>query len=109
MAVRARGVIVLQDILDLLEAIVMARATPYRRLFDARELSSSLNETDRMVLAYRVRASPEFGSSGPFAAVATMPETSAAILRFKSFGDGGRPFEVFGTEESARAWLASHR
>ncbi|MCW5737087.1 MAG: hypothetical protein KIS73_23375 [Enhydrobacter sp.] len=105
-AVTARGAVGLQDMLDYFDALAAAGAMSYPKLFDARQLESRLSEADMEVLGKRVRANSEFDPRGPIAAVATSPESLAAIQRFKALGGARRPIEVFATVEGARAWLA---
>lgn len=103
---KARGVVVLQDMLDYFDALAAAGAMPYSKLFDARELEARFDEDDLKRLAARIESNRAFDPRGAIAAVATRPETIAAVQRFKDLGGARRPIEIFATVEGARAWLA---
>lgn len=103
----ALGVVTLQDMLHYFHLLARSGAMSYGKLFDARKLDSQLNEGDMKVPGARVRANAAFDPRGPIAAVATTPESIAAVQRFKDLGGARRPVEIFPTMEGAQAWLAS--
>lgn len=104
---KAHGVVLLKDVLDYFDALAVAGAMPYAKLFDARDLDSRLSEDDMQALGARVRANAVYDPRGAIAAVATAPAARAAIERFRALGGARRPVELFATVEGARAWIAS--
>lgn len=102
----AFGVVTLQDMLGYFHLLARSGAMSYRKLFDARQLDSQLDEADMKVLGARIRANAAFDPRGPIAAVATTPESVGAVQRFKDLGGAVRPVEIFDTIEGAQAWLA---
>ena len=102
----ALGVVTLEDMLAYFHVLARSGAMSYRKLFDARQLDSQLNEDDMKVLGARVRANAAFDPRGPIAAVATTAESVGAVQRFKDLGGAVRPVEIFDTIEGAKAWLA---
>jgi hypothetical protein len=103
---RAHGVVILQEILDYFDAVVIADAAAYRKLFDAREMIPRLSDDDFMVLAACVSAYAACDPRGPVAAVATTKEAIGALRRYMNFlGADDRPIRMFASIEEAQAWL----
>jgi hypothetical protein len=103
--VRAHGVVVLEEILDYLDAVVVQDAMAYPKLFDAREAEPELSDDDIMVLGARVSAYAAYDPRGPIAAIAGSKETSAILQRFMNLGGADRPMQLFTSIDEARAWL----
>lgn len=103
---RAAGVVVLDDILDSLDAVIVHDAASYRKLIDAREAIPQLSDDDFMVLAARVSAYAAFKPRGAVAFVATAYDAVGAFRRYANFmGGQDRPIRMFLSVEDARQWL----
>jgi hypothetical protein len=103
---RAHGQVVLQEILDYFDAVVLADASAYGKLFDAREMEPRLSDDDFMVLAACVSAYAAYDPRGAVAAVATTKEAIGALRRYMNFlGADDRPIRLFASIEEARDWL----
>ena len=62
-----------------------------------------------LVLGACIRASPALAKFGPLAIVATSDkqnQQNQQAQMFATLADVERPLQIFGTEESARKWLA---
>jgi len=104
----AQGVVVLDEILNYFDAVTIADAASYRKLFDARDIDLRLSDDDFMVLAARVSAYGAFDPRGPVATVANGDEVILAMRRFANFaGAEDRPLRLFDDIDAAQAWLDS--
>lgn len=106
---RAHGFVRLSEILDYFDALVVQKAMPYPKLFDAREAEPDLTDDDVMILGARVSAYAVLEPRGPIAAVAVTRKTCEILQRFMNLGGARRPMQLFSSVEEARAWLASSR
>src|SRR5690242_12052117 len=80
---RADGPVMLQDIVDYLDAVVVANAQPYAKLFDAGTMELKLNDEEVMLLGARMSAySGAYGEAGPLAFVATTLAVEGFAKRF---------------------------
>lgn len=105
---RADGPVMLQDIVDYLDAVVVANAQPYAKLFDAGTMELKLNDEEVMLLGARMSAySGAYGEAGPLAFVATTLAVEGFAKRFLNVSSVRRPAKLFKTAEQAKAWLAS--
>jgi hypothetical protein len=105
---RARGIVVLSEILEYFDAVAIQDAAPYRKLFDAQDAVSQLSDDDFMVLAARIRAYAAFRPRGAVALVGTTDDANDAFRRYANFfGGEDRPVRLFGSVEEARLWLES--
>lgn len=103
--VRAHGPVVLNEVLDYLDALVVEDAMAYPKLFDARKAVPQLNDDDVMVLGARVSAYAAYDPRGPIAAVTTGHDASAILQRFMNLGGADRPMRLFTSIDEATAWL----
>ncbi len=103
---RGEGKISLQDVERYLDAVVVADALPYAKIFDLGTGSWDLNDTDMLVLAARIRAYPALSRFGPLAIVATSDKQNQQAQMFATLADVERPLQIFRTEDVARKWLA---
>ena len=105
---RADGPVTLQNIIDYLDAVVVANAQPYAKLFDAGTMELNLTDDEIMQLGARMSAySSAFAEAGPLAFVASTLVVEGFARRFLNVSSVRRPAKLFKTVEQARAWLAT--
>ena len=104
--ITAEGVCTLEDLEAMFDALVVAEASGWRKLFDARGGEARGTEHDLMMLGARMRAYGEVLSHGPLAIVVSTPFLHELALRYLNLARAERPAEVFETPESAGIWLA---
>lgn len=105
---RADGPVTLQDIVDYLDAIVVADAQPYAKLFDTGTMELRLSDDEVMAIGARMSAySGAFAEAGPLAFVATTLANEGFAKRFLNVSSVRRPAKLFRTVEEAKAWLAT--
>ena len=105
---RADGPVTLQDIIDYLDAIIIAGAQAYAKLFDAGAMQLKLSDDEMMELGARMSAySSAFAAAGPLAFVASTLATEGFAKRFLNVSSVRRPARLFRTVEQAKAWLDS--
>jgi hypothetical protein len=105
---RADGLVTLQDIADYLDAVVVADAQPYAKLFDAGTMELKLSDEDVMLLGARMSAySGAYAEAGPLAFVAGTLAVEGFAKRFLNVSSVRRPAKLFRTVEQAKAWLVS--
>lgn len=106
---QAHGVVVLEDILESLDAVVVHDAASYQKLIDAREAIPQLSDDDFMVLAARVSAYAALKPRGAVAVVVTAHDAQVAVRRYANFmGGEDRPLRLFASLADARQWLEQH-
>jgi hypothetical protein len=105
--ITAEGVCTLTDLEAMFDALVVAEASGWRKLFDARAGEARGVPEDLMMLGARMRAYAGVLSHGPLAIVVSTPYLHELALRYLNLARADRPAEVFETPESARIWLAS--
>jgi hypothetical protein len=103
---RGEGLISLQDVERYLDAVVVADALPYAKIFDLGTGNWTLTDTDMLVLGARIRAYPALAKFGPLAIVAASDKQNQQAQMFAALADVERPLQIFRTEEFARKWLA---
>jgi hypothetical protein len=105
---RADGPVTLQDIVDYLDAVVVADAQPYAKLFDTGTMELRLTDDEVMSIGARMSAySSAFAEAGPLAFVATTLVNESFAKRFLNVSSVRRPAKLFRTVEQAEAWLAT--
>ena len=105
---RADGSVTLQNIIDYLDAVVVADAQPYAKLFDAGTMELNLTDDEMLLLGARMSAySGAFAEAGPLAFVASTLAVEGFAKRFLNVSSVRRPAKLFKTVEQARAWLAT--
>ncbi|HTR86904.1 MAG TPA: hypothetical protein VMI56_20655 [Reyranella sp.] len=102
---RGEGVVLMQDIVDYLDAVVVQGALPYPKLIDARGTDFSLSDDDMMALGARVSAYAHFGPRGPIAMVVDTMAGQEFSRRFANLGGARRPIKIFRSIDDARTWL----
>jgi hypothetical protein len=105
---RADGPVTLQEIQDYLDAVVVADAQPYAKLFDAGAMVLQLSDDEMMLLGARMSAySSTFDTAGPLAFVATTLAVEGFAKRFLNVASVQRPAKICKTVEEAKVWLIS--
>lgn len=94
-----------QDIEDYLDAVVVADALGYRKIFDSSQARAELSDDDMMALGARIRAYATTGSMGPLAIVTTTPESYERAHMFAALASAQRPIKIFTELHTARQWL----
>jgi len=105
---RADGPVTLQDIQNYLDAVVVADAQPYAKLFDAGAMELKLTDDEMLLLGARMSAySGAFPEAGPLAFVATTLAVEGFAKRFLNVASVQRQAKICKTVEEAKAWLLS--
>jgi len=100
----AEGELSLEDIETFLDAVLVADALPYRKLFDGRAAYGKYTDEEVMRLAARLSAYASLGRRGAVALVTPVQyyELAARVLNLDT---PERPGRVFLDPEKARLWL----
>jgi hypothetical protein len=102
---RAFDTVSLEDIEAFADAVVVADALPYRKLFDGRTASGKYTDEELMRLGARVSAYASVERRGALAIVPAR-EYFELASRFVNLGKSDRPAQVFLDVEDAERWLA---
>ena len=102
----AEGAVTLKDMEEHFDAIVVAEAMPYAKLFDATRATAVYDDKDVLLMGARLSAYTATLDSGPLAVIGTSDEVHLAFARFLNMSPSRRPARLFRTEAEARAWLA---
>jgi hypothetical protein len=103
----AEGPLTLKEMESHFDAIVVANAMSYAKLFDARTAVPVYNEHDLMMMGARLSVYTTTLDSGPLAMIGEGDALQLAFRRFVNMSPSKRPTAVFRTEAEARAWLAT--
>jgi hypothetical protein len=99
------GEVTLDDAMSLLEAMAGAGALPYRKLFDARAVTSKMTAEELLGVCAKIRTYRDQGPVGAVAIVAT-PELTLSFARLLgALASADRPMKVFTSLRQARNWL----
>jgi hypothetical protein len=104
----ADGPLTLQDMEEHFDAIAVADAMGYAKLFDATRFQPVYSDDDVMAMGARLSAYTATMESGPLAVVGTDPALEVAFRRFINVSPARRPTALFRTEAAARAWLVKN-
>lgn len=99
------GAVMLKDVEAYLDALVVADAMPYAKLFDASDVDPQASDHDVMMLGARMRAYVETLPGGPLAFVVTSQVAREFVDRYLNLAAAPRPVNIFETAEEARQWL----
>jgi hypothetical protein len=99
------GVVTLKDIEAYLDALIVAEAMPYAKLFDATDVDPQATDHDVMMLGARMRAYVATWPAGPLAFVVTTRVARDFVDRFLNLAAAARPVNIFQTADEARRWL----
>ncbi|MFI5000237.1 MAG: hypothetical protein ACHQK9_10210 [Reyranellales bacterium] len=103
----AEGPVTLKEMEDHFDAIVVANAMPYAKLFDATRAEPKYDDHDVLMMGARLSAYTATFESGPLAVVGQGDTVQTAFERFVNMSPSKRPAALFKTEAEARAWLAA--
>ena len=101
---RAEGQVTLDHIETFTDAVVVADAMPYRKLFDGRTAFGKYTDEEVMRLAARISAYASFERRGALAIVPAVAYFELAS-RFVNLGQSDRPVRVFLDVDMAERWL----
>jgi hypothetical protein len=105
----AEGPVGLADVETYLDALVVADAQPYAKLFDASTMDFRITDDELMLLGARMRAYDGAFPAGPLALVVTTPEIESWARRFINLSGMRRPAELFATVAAAKVWLEEQK
>ena len=103
----ADGPVTLKELEDHFDAIMVADAMPYAKLFDATRAEPIYSDADVMTMGARLSAYTSTVASGPLAVVGLSDAVELTYKRFVNISPSRRPARLFKTEAEARAWLAT--
>lgn len=103
----ADGEVTLEEMEAYLDALVVANALAYSKLFDAAGVKPVYDDADMMAMGARMSAYASHFASGPLAVVGHDEAVVLAFKRFVNISSSKRPAAIFKTEKKARAWLAA--
>ena len=103
----ADGPVTLKELEDHFDAIMVADAMPYAKLFDATRAEPIYSDADVMTMGARLSAYTATVASGPLAVVGLSDAVELTYKRFVNISPSRRPARLFKTEAEARAWLAT--
>jgi hypothetical protein len=96
-----------KDVEDYLDAVVVAGALPYRKIFDLGGAKLEHTDEDMMALGARIQAyAQQYGEPmGPLAIVAASDEAFEQARMFTALAEATRPIKIFRELHLARRWL----
>ena len=103
----ADGPVTLKELEDHFDAIMVADAMPYAKLFDATRAEPIYTDADVMTMGARLSDYTATVASGPLAVVGLSDAVELTYKRFVNISPSRRPARLFKTEAEARAWLAT--
>jgi hypothetical protein len=103
----AEGPVTLKELEAHFDALVVADALRYAKLFDATTAQPVYSDDDVMVLGARLSAYTATMPSGPLAVVGSGESVETTFRRFINISPSRRPARLFESEADARAWLAT--
>jgi hypothetical protein len=103
----AEGPVTIEQMEAHFDAIAVANAMGYAKLFDADSVEPLYSDEDVMRMGARLSAYTASLPSGPLAVVGKSEEVLVTFRRFVNISPSKRPAKIFKSEAKARAWLAS--
>ena len=102
----AEGRVTIKEMEDHFDALVVAGALSYCKLFDASQAEPIYSDDDVMAMGARLSAYTAHFKSGPLAVVGLSDTVETTFQRFINISPSRRPARLFKTEAEARTWLA---
>ena len=101
----AEGDVAIGDAMTFLRALSGAKVTGYRKLFDGRAGTSSMNAQELLMICAEIRSHHSLGKVGALAVIANPEQTEpfARVLGALALAD--RPMRLFDSPTRARNWL----
>ena len=103
----AEGPVTIEQMEEHFDAIAVADAMGYAKLFDATRAEPLYTDDDVMRMGARLSAYTANLPSGPLAVVGESEEVLITFRRFVNISPSKRPAQIFKSEAEARAWLKS--
>ena len=103
----AEGSVTLKEMEAHFDALLVADAMPYAKLFDISRGDPIYSDADVMTMGARLSAYTSTVASGPLAVVGLGEHLEITFRRFVNISPSKRPAKLFKTEAKARAWLAT--
>jgi len=107
--VSADGEVTLKQAEEYLDAVVVADAMPYAKLFDCTDMVTHATDNEMMELAARIRAYAGVMKGGPLCFVVATPEMLDYTRRYINLATADRPMQICKTVGEAKAWLAKQK
>ena len=104
----AEGLVTIEQMEEHFDAIAVADAMGYAKLFDASNAQPLYTDDDVMRMGARLSAYTANLPSGPLAVVGQSEDVLITFRRFVNVSPSDRPARIFKDAAEARAWLASH-
>jgi len=101
----AEGPITIEQMEEHFDAIAVANAMGYAKLFDANRAQPLYTDDDVMRMGARLSAYTANLPSGPLAVLGQSEEMLLTFRRFINISPSTRPARIFKDEAEARAWL----
>jgi hypothetical protein len=102
----AEGPVTIEQMEEHFDAIAVADAMGYAKLFDATRAEPLYTDDDVMRMGARLSAYTANLPSGPLAVVGESEEVLITFRRFVNISPSKRPAKIFRSLAEARAWLA---
>jgi len=103
----AEGAVTREQLEQHFDAIVVADAMAYAKLFDATRAEPIYSDDDVMLMGARLSAYTATLTAGPLAVVGLSENVETTFRRFINMSPSKRPAAMFRTEAAARDWLAA--
>jgi hypothetical protein len=107
--IEAQGEVTLKQVEEYLDAVVVADAMPYGKLFDCTRMATRATDDEMMELGARMRAYASVMKSGPLCLVVATPEIFDYTRRYINLAQVDRPAQICKTVAEAEAWLAKQK
>ncbi|MFI5031026.1 MAG: hypothetical protein ACHQPH_10035 [Reyranellales bacterium] len=105
----ADGYLAIEEVEECYDAMVVANALAYMRLFDCRQLDDRhASDEDFMRFGARMSAYTANFKFGPIAFLAESQGVLDVITRCLNLAPADRPMKIFKAEQEARRWLKEH-
>jgi len=104
----AEGKVTLAEMEAHFDAIMVADAMPYAKLFDATLAEPIYSDEDVMTMGARLSAYTATVASGPLAVVGLTDLVEETFRRFINISPSKRPARLFKTEAEALVWLTAN-
>ncbi len=102
----AEGDVTRADIETFFTETTAANVAPYRKLFDASAVTTTMSPEDMLALGVRMRGlNQAAGEMGPLALVLPLEMMDLARRMVGIMAVADRPLQVFDDVEAARAWI----
>jgi hypothetical protein len=103
----AEGPVTMKELEAHFDALVVANALEYAKLFDATKGEPVYTDEEVMTLGARLSAYTATMKSGPLAVIGEGEVVQSTFRRFVNISPSRRPAKVFKNEAQARNWLKS--